>query len=72
MTSEISSQSVATPQASISNRESRVATHSHIRGLGLKEDGNAISAGAGSCGWVGQNSAREVSNFAYPTHRCHN
>ena len=47
------------PQANSSARESRVATHSHIRGLGLKEDGSAV-VGTGSAGWVGQTTAREV------------
>lgn len=38
-------------------REQRVATHSHIKSLGLGEDGTAQpSAG----GFIGQESAREV------------
>ncbi|EOR01153.1 hypothetical protein E3P92_01767 [Wallemia ichthyophaga] len=47
------------PQANTSARESRVATHSHIRGLGLQEDGSAV-VGTGSAGWVGQTTAREA------------
>jgi RuvB-like protein 1 (pontin 52) len=39
------------------NREQRVATHSHIKGLGLKEDGTAEPIAAG---FVGQELAREV------------
>jgi DNA helicase TIP49 (TBP-interacting protein) len=35
----------------------KVATHSHIRGLGLKEDGGAEPI---SAGFVGQLKAREV------------
>ena len=41
---------------SISN-EQRVAVHSHIKGLGLKEDGSAERI---SNGFVGQEEAREV------------
>lgn len=39
-------------------RESRVASHSHIKGLGLREDGTADTV---SAGFVGQVAAREVS-----------
>lgn len=39
-------------------RQNRTAAHSHIRGLGLKSDGRADKVGAG---FVGQQSAREVS-----------
>lgn len=35
----------------------RIATHSHIKGLGLDENGNAIQSAAGL---VGQELAREV------------
>ena len=35
----------------------KTATHSHIRGLGLREDGTAESV---SSGFVGQSKAREV------------
>ncbi|KAJ3274990.1 RuvB-like protein 1 [Terramyces sp. JEL0728] len=38
-------------------KEQRIAAHSHIKGLGLKEDGTAEHSGAG---FVGQNSAREA------------
>ena len=37
-------------------KKARVATHTHIKGLGLKEDGTANAVGAG---WVGQEQARE-------------
>lgn len=57
-------QSSQIPQANTSTRESRVATHSHIRGLGLKEDGSAV-VGTGSAGWVGQTTAREVGTIDY-------
>lgn len=35
----------------------RVATHTHIKGLGIKEDGSAIPMAAG---FVGQEQAREA------------
>ncbi|MEW5308203.1 MAG: hypothetical protein WDW38_000180 [Sanguina aurantia] len=35
----------------------RVATHTHIKGLGLKDDGNAVATAAG---FVGQEQAREA------------
>lgn len=38
-------------------REQRVAAHSHIKGLGLREDGTAEPILAG---FVGQENAREV------------
>jgi len=38
-------------------QKQRVATHTHIRGLGLKEDGTATSLGSG---FVGQQAAREA------------
>ena len=38
-------------------RENRVAAHSHIRGLGLREDGIADQSAAG---FIGQQQAREV------------
>lgn len=38
-------------------RETRVATHSHIRGLGLREDGSASDVAGG---FVGQKDAREA------------
>ncbi|KAJ1646005.1 RuvB ATP-dependent DNA helicase pontin [Coemansia asiatica] len=42
------------------NKEQRVATHSHIRGLGLKPDGTADPVAAG---FVGQESAREAAGI---------
>ena len=38
----------------------RIATHSHIKGLGLDENGYAIQSAAGL---VGQELAREVCKF---------
>jgi RuvB-like protein 1 (pontin 52) len=38
-------------------RERRTATHTHIKGLGLREDGHAEKQ---SGGFVGQAAAREV------------
>lgn len=46
------------------SRESRVATHSHIKGLGLGEDGLPLAGTAQ--GFIGQRAAREVS-----IHDCH-
>ena len=39
-------------------KKQRVATHTHIKGLGLKEDGSALPVGSG---FVGQDAAREAS-----------
>lgn len=38
----------------------RIASHSHIKGLGLKEDGTALDNQAGM---VGQEMAREVNTI---------
>ena len=38
-------------------RENRIATHSHIKGLGLRDDGFAEQTAAG---FIGQQQAREV------------
>ncbi len=38
-------------------RENRTASHTHIKGLGLRSDGYAEENAAG---WVGQKPAREV------------
>ena len=35
----------------------RIATHSHVKGLGLSEDGSALN---NASGMVGQETAREV------------
>ena len=43
-------------------RTQRVSAHSHVRGLGLKEDGTAQTSAAGL---VGQIQAREVRNLMY-------
>ncbi|KAH9251294.1 RuvB-like 1 [Batrachochytrium salamandrivorans] len=39
-------------------KEQRVATHSHIKGLGLSEDGSALHINGG---FVGQENAREAA-----------
>jgi RuvB-like protein 1 (pontin 52) len=44
--------------------ESRIAPHSHIKGLGLKDDGYAEKIAAG---FVGQESAREVFHIRWVT-----
>jgi len=38
-------------------RENRTAAHTHIKGLGLRQDGTAEASGNG---FVGQTAAREV------------
>lgn len=38
-------------------KKQRIATHTHIKGLGLEEDGTAVPMAAG---WVGQEQAREA------------
>jgi len=43
--------------AQTSTRKQRIATHTHIKGLGLDEEGKATASGAG---WVGQELAREA------------
>ena len=40
----------------------RVAVHTHVKGLGLDEGGKALPLAAGL---VGQEKAREVSNFLW-------
>ena len=42
------------------SKEQRIAAHSHIKGLGLSEDGSAEPV---SSGFVGQVAAREVRCF---------
>lgn len=48
-------------------REQRVAAHSHIKGLGLREDGTAESI---SSGLVGQTNARESSGIVVDLVKC--
>lgn len=43
-------------------RTQRIAAHSHVKGLGLDENGSPIEIAAGL---VGQKSAREVALFYY-------
>jgi RuvB-like protein 1 (pontin 52) len=45
------------PPPPTNQRESRIATHSHIKGLGLADDGTAMEQ---SQGFVGQRQAREA------------
>ncbi|KAI9038936.1 RuvB family ATP-dependent DNA helicase pontin [Aspergillus affinis] len=44
------------------SRENRTAAHTHIKGLGLRSDGNAETSGDG---FIGQAAAREVRNFLF-------
>ena len=48
---------IVQPPPPSGTRESRIATHSHIKGLGLADDGSAMPA---SQGFVGQRMAREA------------
>ena len=44
-----------------SAKKERISAHSHIKGLGLNDEGNVASD---NCGLIGQNDARRVcSNF---------
>jgi hypothetical protein len=47
----------STSATHLASRSSRIAPHSHIRGLGLRPEGVADNEAAG---FVGQNAAREV------------
>ncbi|GFZ44218.1 RuvB-like helicase 1 [Saitozyma sp. JCM 24511] len=50
-------QIITQPPPPTTTRESRIATHSHIKGLGLADDGTAMEM---SQGFVGQRTAREA------------
>jgi RuvB-like protein 1 (pontin 52) len=62
-------------QVKNTTREQRVAAHTHIKGLGLRDDGSAEPIAAG---FVGQENAREVcklitlciSNHSQPISLC--
>jgi RuvB-like protein 1 (pontin 52) len=45
----------------------RVSTHTHIKGLGLQEDGAAVQMAAG---FVGQENAREAAGIVVDMIRC--
>ena len=47
------------------SKSQRIATHSHIKGLGLDENGYAIQTAAGL---VGQELAREVWHYIWNFH----
>ncbi|KAF8759955.1 RuvB-like helicase [Rhizoctonia solani] len=48
---------ITVPSTSTTGRSSRIAPHSHIKGLGLGPEGNALPA---SAGFIGQEMAREA------------
>ena len=48
---------IVQPPPPSGTRESRIASHSHIKGLGLADDGSAMAV---SQGFVGQRMAREA------------
>lgn len=60
-TQQQGSSSAAAAGGSGGSREARVAAHSHIKGLGLADDGTAMQA---AHGFIGQKTAREVSGSA--------
>lgn len=43
-------------------RDNRTAAHTHIKGLGLRQDGTADTSGHG---FVGQIAAREVRKYSH-------
>ena len=43
------------------SKATRIAVHTHVKGLGLDEEGKAFATGAGM---VGQEKAREVKDFS--------
>ena len=51
------------PSASSAARSSRIAPHSHIKGLGLSPEGFALPDVGSAGGFVGQVNAREVCVF---------
>lgn len=58
MASTSAAPTIHVPATSTTSRSSRIAPHSHIKGLGLSAEGNALPA---SAGFIGQEMAREVS-----------
>jgi RuvB-like protein 1 (pontin 52) len=52
--------SLVVEQVSSISKRQRVATHTHIKGLGLDKDGRATTSAAG---WVGQEQAREACSL---------
>jgi hypothetical protein len=64
MASTSTSTTVIPSAASTSSSSARIASHSHIRGLGVDAEGNALDdlgVMDGGSGMVGQRQAREVS-----------
>ncbi|CCO33069.1 RuvB-like protein 1 (pontin 52) [Rhizoctonia solani AG-1 IB] len=57
MASTSATPTITVPSTSSVNRSSRIAPHSHIKGLGLSAEGNALPA---SAGFIGQEMAREA------------
>lgn len=49
--------SIKIEEVKSNTKAQRIASHSHVKGLGIDEKGNAIQVAAGL---VGQNQAREV------------
>ena len=56
-TTTVAHNALPPPPSTTAARSSRISVHSHIKGLGLTQDGDAASDAAG---FVGQTNAREV------------
>ena len=61
-----SSAMVTISEARSNARDNRTAAHTHIKGLGLREDGHAVET---ANGFVGQAAAREVSHCELISYR---
>lgn len=48
---------IKTEEIKNTTKQQRISSHSHIKGLGLNEEGNAVND---SCGLIGQFDARKV------------
>ncbi len=57
-TAPVAHNAMPPPSTASASRSSRIAPHSHIKGLGLTPEGDAI---LDSGGFIGQKEAREVS-----------
>lgn len=63
-TTTVAHNALPPPSSATVARSSRISVHSHIKGLGLTQDGRAASDAAG---FIGQTNAREVRlTLSYP------
>jgi len=63
-TTTVAHNALPPPSSTTVARSSRISAHSHIKGLGLTQDGYATSDAAG---FIGQANAREVRSFPRPS-----